>query len=42
MASFTDVGKSLKKTTPENPNVFLPSINKQYSFSKKSQKKHSP
>lgn len=28
MASFTDVGKSLKKTTPENPNVFsLVSIN---------------
>ena len=27
MASFTDVGKSLKRTVPENLNVFFPSVN---------------
>jgi len=27
MASFTDAGKSLKRTTPENLNVFFPIVN---------------
>jgi len=27
LASFADVGKSIKRTAPENLNVFFPSVN---------------